>query len=37
MKIAAYFDVPVEAIFSFKPFPSLADTLRGNGGDRDEG
>jgi DNA-binding XRE family transcriptional regulator len=31
MKIAAYFEVPVERIFSFKPFPSLADTLRGEG------
>jgi putative transcriptional regulator len=31
MKIAAYFDVPVERIFSFRPFPSLADTLRGHG------
>jgi len=28
MKIAAYFDVPVELLFSFRPFESVADTLR---------
>jgi putative transcriptional regulator len=29
MKIAAVFDLPVELVFSFTPFPSLADALRG--------
>lgn len=28
MKIAAYFGVPVEMLFSFRPFESVADTLR---------
>ena len=28
MKIAAYFDVPIELVFSFTPFESVADTLR---------
>ena len=28
MKIAAQFDVPVELLFSFTPFPSVADALR---------
>jgi DNA-binding XRE family transcriptional regulator len=28
LKIAARFDVPVEAIFSLRPFPPLATTLR---------
>lgn len=28
MKIAAQFDVPIEMIFSFTPFESVADTLR---------
>ncbi len=28
MKIAAFFDVPVEQVFSLKRFPSLAQTLR---------
>ena len=28
MKIAAYFDVPIELLFSFRPFESMADTLR---------
>jgi putative transcriptional regulator len=28
MKIAAAFDVPVELVFSFTPFPSVADALR---------
>jgi putative transcriptional regulator len=29
LKIAAYFDVPVDLIFSLAPFPSLTETLRG--------
>ena len=28
MKLAAHFGVPVELLFSFKPFESVADTLR---------
>lgn len=28
MKIAAYFDVPIDLVFSFTPFESVADTLR---------
>lgn len=28
MKIAAQFDVPIELLFSFTPFPSIADMLR---------
>ena len=28
MKIARYFGVPVELVFSFEPFPSLTDALR---------
>jgi DNA-binding XRE family transcriptional regulator len=28
MKIAAYFSVPIELLFSFRPFESVADTLR---------
>jgi putative transcriptional regulator len=28
MKIAAYFDVAVEHLFSFQPFPSVAIALR---------
>ena len=28
MKIAAFFDVPVELLFSFRPFESVADSLR---------
>lgn len=28
MRIAAWFDVPVETVFSFTPFPSLSDALR---------
>lgn len=28
MKIAAAFDVPVELVFSFTPFPSVAHALR---------
>lgn len=28
LKIAAFFDVPVELVFSLSPFPSIADALR---------
>jgi putative transcriptional regulator len=28
MKIAAYFGVPIELMFSFEPFGSVADALR---------
>jgi hypothetical protein len=28
MKIAAYFNVPIELLFSFRPFEPVADTLR---------
>lgn len=28
MKIARVFDVPVELVFSFRPFPSVAEALR---------
>lgn len=28
MKIAAYFGVPIELLFSFHPFEPVADTLR---------
>ena len=28
MKIAAYFSVPIELLFSFHPFESVADALR---------
>ena len=28
MKIAAYFGVPIELLFSVKPFESVADSLR---------
>ena len=28
MKIAAFFGVSIELLFSFKPFESVADTLR---------
>ncbi|OQW72198.1 MAG: transcriptional regulator [Proteobacteria bacterium ST_bin13] len=31
MKIAAYFGVAIEMLFSFNPFESVADTLRRNG------
>lgn len=31
MKIAAYFGVAIEMLFSFDPFESVADTLRRNG------
>jgi DNA-binding XRE family transcriptional regulator len=33
LKIAAFFGVPVEAIFSLRPFPPLADALRSAMGD----
>lgn len=33
LKIAAFFEVPVEAIFSLRPFPPLAAALRGASGD----
>lgn len=28
LKIATYFDVPVEAIFSLQPFPTIAEMYR---------
>ena len=28
LKICGFFDVPVEAVFSLRPFPPLADALR---------
>ena len=28
MQIAAYFDVPIEVLFSFTPFASVADALK---------
>ena len=31
LNIAAEFKVPVELLFSFKPFPSVAETLLGQG------
>jgi putative transcriptional regulator len=31
MKIAAVFDVPIEVLFSFAPFESVADALRRKG------
>jgi len=31
LKIAAHFDVPVESIFSLRPFPPIADALRFTG------
>jgi DNA-binding XRE family transcriptional regulator len=31
LNIAAVFAVPVELLFSFKPFPSVAETLLGQG------
>ena len=34
MKIADFFDAPVEAIFSLRPFPPLVDALRAPSGDR---
>ena len=33
LKIAGYFGVPVETIFSLRPFPPLADALRAAQGD----
>jgi putative transcriptional regulator len=33
MKIAARFAVPIELLFSFTPFPSIADSLRRAGDD----
>ena len=36
MKIAAYFGVPVELVFSFQPFLPLADALRRVGVTRDD-
>jgi putative transcriptional regulator len=33
MKIAAFFRVPVEALFSLRPFPPLAEALRRPPGD----
>lgn len=30
LKIAAYFGVPVDLVFSLAPFPSLTETLRGS-------
>lgn len=33
MKLAAYFDVPVELLFSFTPFESVAAVLKRAGGD----
>lgn len=31
LKIAAYFDAPVELVFCLTPFPSLTDALRRDG------
>jgi DNA-binding XRE family transcriptional regulator len=31
LNVAAVFKVPVELLFSFRPFPSVAETLRGQG------
>jgi DNA-binding XRE family transcriptional regulator len=31
LKISGFFGVPVEAIFSLRPFPPLADALRAQG------
>ena len=31
LNVAAVFQVPVELLFSFKPFPSVAETLLGQG------
>jgi len=33
MKLAAYFDVPVELLFSFTPFESVAAVLKRAGGE----
>ena len=34
LKISGVFNVPVEAVFSLRPFPPLADALRAAQGDR---
>jgi DNA-binding XRE family transcriptional regulator len=34
LRIAGYFGVPVETIFSLTPFPPLAEALRRSAGDR---
>jgi putative transcriptional regulator len=34
MKIAGFFGVPVEQLFSFTPFPTVAETLRSTGDSR---
>lgn len=31
MRVAEVFKVPVELLFSFRPFPSVAETLLGQG------
>ena len=31
LNVAAVFGLPVELLFSFRPFPSMAETLRGQG------
>ena len=31
LSVAAVFNVPIELLFSFKPFPSVAETLLGQG------
>jgi putative transcriptional regulator len=31
LNIAAVFQIPVELLFSFRPFPSVAETLLGRG------
>ena len=31
LNVAAAFKVPIELLFSFKPFPSVAETLLGQG------
>ena len=33
LKISEFFGVPVEALFSLRPFPPLAETLRNAAGD----
>jgi DNA-binding XRE family transcriptional regulator len=34
LRIAAFFNVPLEAIFSLRPFRPLAETLTGRAGDQ---
>ena len=34
LRIAEYFELPVEALFSLRPFPPLASTLRTTSGER---